>query len=357
MYMDEIMVSLRLPFLALRGLNVFPGLTVHFDVGRKKSIKAVEEAMRNNQEIFLVTQKDIQDDDPGQSGLYAIGTVSTVKQVLRLPGDTIRVLVEGKYRACLKEFIQSEPYLYGRVESVSEPVCSKTSSRAEALLREAANLYEQFLELSGRNGQEGLMQVISSKDPGFVADFITQNSSVNYTDKQRVLEQLNPMRRLELACILLGRELDIMHLEAEIQEKVQENVNKGQRDYYLREQMRVIQTELGEDDEEEELYNYENRISELKLAPEIEEKLNKEVRRLGKQPSNSQEAAVIRTYLDTVLELPWNTRTKERVDIKTARKILDDDHFGLEKVKERILDYGADFHCLRNRESTRGFGG
>ena len=339
--MDEIMVSLRLPFLALRGLNVFPGLTVHFDVGRKKSIKAVEEAMRNNQEIFLVTQKDIQDDDPGQSGLYAIGTVSTVKQVLRLPGDTIRVLVEGKYRACLKEFIQSEPYLYGRVESVSEPVCGKTSSRAEALLREAANLYEQFLELSGRNGQEGLMQVISSKDPGFVADFITQNSSVNYTDKQRVLEQLNPMRRLELACILLGRELDIMHLEAEIQEKVQENVNKGQRDYYLREQMRVIQTELGEDDEEEELYNYENRISELKLAPEIEEKLNKEVRRLGKQPSNSQEAAVIRTYLDTVLELPWNTRTKERVDIKTARKILDDDHFGLEKVKERILEVFA----------------
>jgi len=339
--MDEIMMSLRLPFLALRGLNVFPGLTVHFDVGRKKSVKAVEEAMRNNQEIFLVTQKEIQDDDPGQGGLYTIGTVSVVKQVLRLPGDTIRVLVEGKYRACLKEFIQSEPYLYGRVESISEPVCGKTSSRAEALLREAANLYEQFLELSGRNGQESLMQIISSKDPGFVADFITQNSTVNYTDKQRVLEQLNPIRRLELACILLGRELDIMHLEAEIQEKVQENVNKGQRDYYLREQMRVIQTELGEDDDEEELYNYEKKIGELKLAPEIEEKLYKEVRRLGKQPSNSQEAAVIRTYLDTVLELPWNTRTKERVEIKTARKILDDDHFGLDKVKERILEVFA----------------
>ena len=231
--MDEIMVSLRLPFLALRGLNVFPGLTVHFDVGRKKSIKAVEEAMRNNQEIFLVTQKDIQEDDPGQNGLYQIGTVSFVKQVLRLPGDTIRVLVEGKYRACLKECIQTEPYLYGRVESVSEPACSKTSSKAEALMREAGNLYEQFLELAGRNGQDGLMQVISAKDPGFVADYITQNSSVNYMDKQRVLEQLHPLRRLELACILLGRELDIMHLEAEIQERVQENVNKGQRDYYF----------------------------------------------------------------------------------------------------------------------------
>ena len=339
--MDEIMMSVRLPFLALRGLNVFPGMTVHFDVGRKKSMKSVEEAMRNGQEIFLVTQKDIQVDDPGLRDLYHIGTVSVVKQVLRLPGDTIRILVEGKYRACVKEFIQTEPYLYGRVESVADASCPKTSARSEALLREAGNLYDQFLELSGRNGQEGLMQVISSKDPGFVADFITQNSSVNYTDKQRVLEQLHPLRRLELACILLGRELDIMHLEAEIQERVQENVNKGQRDYYLREQMRVIQSELGEDDEEEELFLYEKKIGQLKLSKEIEEKLYKEVRRLGKQPSNSQEAALIRTYLDTVLELPWNTRTKERVDVKAARKILDDDHFGLEKVKERILEIFA----------------
>ena len=339
--MDEILVSLRLPFLALRGLNVFPGMTVHFDVGRKKSIRAVEEAMRSNQEIFLVTQKDIQEDDPDQSALYNIGTVSVVKQVLRLPGDNIRILVEGKYRAYLKEFIQSEPYLYGRVESVNEPTCSKTTPKAEALMREAYNLYEQFMELSGRNGQDGLMQIISNNEPGYVADYITQNTSVNYTDKQRVLEQLQPLRRLELACILLGRELDIMHLEAEIQERVQENVNKGQRDYYLREQIRVIQSELGEDDEEEELFRYETKIQELKLPEEIEEKLLKEVRRLGKQPSNSQEAAVIRTYLDTCLELPWNTRTKERVDIKTAQKILDDDHFGLEKVKERILEVFA----------------
>ena len=339
--MNEILFSQRLPILALRGLNVFPGMTVHFDVGRKKSVRAVEEAMRNNQEIFLVTQKDIQVDDPGQSDLYHIGTVSFVKQVLKLPGDTIRLLVEGKYRATLTECIQTDPYLYGRVESVSEPAASRTTAKAEALMREAYNLYDQFMELSGRNGQDGLMQLLSVNEPGYSADFITQNSSVNYEDKQRVLEQLHPLRRLELACILLGKELDIMHLEAEIQEKVQESVSRGQRDYYLREQMRVIQAELGDDDDEEELARYDARIRELKLPEEIEAKLLKEVKRLSKQPSNSQEAALLRNYLDTCLELPWNTRTKERVDIRSARKILNDDHFGLDKVKERILEIFA----------------
>ena len=339
--MNEIMLSQRLPVLALRGLNVFPGMTIHFDVGRKKSIRAVEEAMRNNQEIFLVTQKDIQTDDPDQSSLYSIGTVSVVKQILKLPGDTIRILVEGKYRACLTECIQTDPYLYGRVESVPEMPCGRTTPKVEALMREAYNLYDQFMELSGRNAQDGLMQLLASSEPGFAADYITQNTSINYTDKQRVLEQLHPVKRLELACILLGRELDIMHLEAEIQEKVQENVNKGQRDYYLREQMRVIQSELGEDDEEEELDRYQTEILALKLPENVEEKLLKEVKRLSKQPSNSQEAAVIRNYLDTCLELPWNTRTRERVDIRTAERILNEDHFGLEKVKERILEIFA----------------
>ena len=338
--MNEILFSQRLPVLALRGLNVFPGMTVHFDVGRKKSVRAVEEAMRNNQEIFLVTQKDIQVDDPDQNGLFTIGTVSVVKQILKLPGDTLRILVEGKYRATLTECIQTEPYLYGRVESVTEPSVSKTTAKAEALMREAYNLFDQFMELSGRNGQDGLMQLLSNDDPGFSADYITQNTSINYEDKQRVLEQLHPLRRLELACILLGRELDIMHLEAEIQEKVQENVNKGQRDYYLREQMRVIQSELGEDDDEE-LQKYHDKIMALELPEETQEKLLKELSRLSKQPANSQEAALLRTYLDTCLELPWNTRTKERVDIRVARKILNDDHFGLDQVKERILEIFA----------------
>ncbi len=338
--MNEVLLSQRMPVLALRGLNVFPGMTIHFDIGRKKSANAVEEAMRNNQEIFLLTQREIDCEDPKQDELYQMGTVSIIKQVLRLPGDALRILVEGKYRATLSELLQSEPYLYGRVESVSEVSCSRTGAKAEALMRQAYNMYEQFLELSGRS-PENLMQLLSNFEPGFVADHIAQNTSIQYTEKQRLLEQLNPIRRLELLCILLGRELDIMHLEADIQERVQENVNKGQRDYYLREQLHVIQEELGEGDEDEELYQYEKKIESLHLDEAIEEKLLKEVKRLSKQPSSSQEAAVIRTYLDTCLELPWNTRTKERVDVNAARKILDHDHFGLEKVKERILEIFA----------------
>jgi len=339
--MSEVLLSQRLPMMALRGLNVFPNMTVHFDVGRKKSIRAVEEAMRGNQEIYLVAQKDIQVDDPHQSDLFSIGTVSVVKQVLRLPGDTIRILVEGKYRASLTECIQTEPYLYGRVESVEDLPYGKNQNKLEAAIRQAQFFYDHFLELSGRNAPEGVLNVMTSDDPGYIADYIAQNSSINYTDKQRVLEQLNPLKRLELTCILLGRELDIMQLEADIQERVQENVNKGQRDYYLREQMRVIQQELGEEDDGEEIHNYQRSIRGLGLAEEIEEKLLKEVKRLSKQPSNSSEAAVIRTYLDTCLELPWNKRTRERVDINSARKILDDDHFGLEKVKSRILEIFA----------------
>ncbi len=339
--MNEVFTSQRLPVLALRGLNVFPGVTVHFDVGRKKSIRAVEEAMHGDQEIFLVAQKEMQCEDPGQEDLYRMGTVAVVKQVLRLPGDTLRILVEGKFRAILVECIQQEPYLYGRVESVEDAPCSKTTVKAEALLRQAYTLYEHFLELSGRNSPEGLMQIVANDTPGFVADYIAQNTSIQYGEKQRILEQLNPLRRLELTCILLGRELDVLQLEAEIQEKVQESVNKGQRDYYLREQMRVIREELGEEDEDEELLHYETEIYALKLEKDVEEKLLKELKRLSKQPSNSQEAALLRTYLDTCLELPWNNRTKERVDLEAARKILDRDHFGLEKVKERILEIFA----------------
>lgn len=339
--MNEIITSQRMPVLALRGLNVFPRMTTHFDVGRKKSIRAVEEAMRGNQEIFLVTQKDIQVDDPKHQDLYTLGTVSVVKQVLRLPGDTIRILVEGKYRATMVECIQTEPYLYGRVESIQDLPVGKMQNKLEALVRQAQVLYDHFLELSGRNIPDGILAIMSSDDPGYIADYIMQNSSVNYEDKQRVLEALHPMKRLELACILLGRELDIIQLEADIQERVQENVSKGQRDYYLREQMRVIQQELGEEDEGEEITNYQKSIAELHLEKEIEDKLLKEVKRLSKQPPNSSEAAVIRTYLDTCLELPWNKRTKERVDIRVAKKILEDDHFGLEKVKARILEIFA----------------
>jgi len=336
--MNEITLSQRLPILALRGLTVFPGMTVHFDAGRKKSVRAVEEAMRSNQEIFLVTQKDIQVDDPKQKDLFPLGTVAEIKQILKLPNESMRVLVEGKCRAKLIECQKNEPFLFGRVESVSDVTFNAHTPKAAALIRQAQFLYEQYTDFSGKNMQESLLQVFSSTDPVFLSDFLAQNTSIDFLKKQKILEQLHPVRRLELTCIYLAQELDILQMEAEIQEKVQENVNKGQRDYYLREQLRVIREELGEENEEEELEQYKTRIEALQVDEEIREKLLKEVRRLGKQPSNSAEASVIRTYLDTCLEVPWDTRTKERIDLNAARKVLDRDHFGLEKVKERILE-------------------
>lgn len=327
-----------LPVLPLRGLVVFPGVVTHFDVGRLKSAKSVEEAMRADQRIFLTAQKDLSVDDPKKNDLYAVGTVAIVKQILRMPGDNMRILVEGKFRAELVDCIQSEPYLFARVEEIEEPAYNASLPRVQALLRQAHGAYEQFVELAAKNLQDGLLQVLSSEDPGFVSDFIAQNSSIVYQDKQKILEQPHPVKRLELTVKLLAKELEILQLENEISEKVQQNVNKGQRDYYLREQMHVIREELGEEDDEADSEGYQEKIRALKLPEQTETKLLKEARRLGKQQQNSAEAAVIRNYLDLVLELPWNTRTKERLDVKAAEKILDEDHFGLEPVKKRILE-------------------
>ena len=327
-----------LPVLPLRGLVVVPGVVTHFDVGRLKSAKSVEEAMRADQRIFLTAQKDLSVDDPKKNDLYAVGTVAIVKQILRMPGDNMRILVEGKFRAELVDCIQSEPYLFARVEEIEEPAYNASLPRVQALLRQAHGAYEQFVELAAKNLQDGLLQVLSSEDPGFVADFIAQNSSIVYQDKQKILEQPHPVKRLELTVKLLAKELEILQLENEISEKVQQNVNKGQRDYYLREQMHVIREELGEEDDEADSEGYQEKIRALKLPEQTETKLLKEARRLGKQQQNSAEAAVIRNYLDLVLELPWNTRTKERLDVKAAEKILDEDHFGLEPVKKRILE-------------------
>lgn len=335
--MSEYKPFVCLPVLALRGLVVFPGMTTHFDVGRIKSARAVEEAIRSDQQIFLVAQRELEDDDPKRDALYEFGTVSVIKQILRLPGDNMRILVEGKYRAQLVDCIQSEPYLFGRVMQVDSGTCNSSLVRVQALVRQAHSLFEQFADMSGKNAPESLLQVLSSEDPGYVADFIGQNATFSYQDKQQLLEQLHPVRRLELAVKLLAKELDILKLENEISDKVQKSVDKGQRDYYLREQLHVIRDELGED-EDDDAGSYADKIRALHLPEQTEEKLLKETKRLAKQQAGSAEASVIRNYLDTVLELPWNERTEERLDVKQAEKILDADHYGLEKVKKRVLE-------------------
>ncbi len=327
-----------LPILALRGLNVFPEMTTHFDVGRKKSARAVEEAMREDQTIFLVTQKDISQDHPKRADLYEIGTVAVIKQILRLPGDNMRILVEGRFRARMIDMVQSEPYLFGRVIALEDQNYNRTLAKTQALIRQAQNLLEQFVELAAKNLQESVMNVLASDDASRLADYIGQYSSFSYQDKQKLLEMLHPVKRLEQASVFLAKELDIIKLENQISERVQERVDKGQRDYYLREQLHAIHEELGDTDDEADSAEYSRKIRALALDEQTEQKLLKEVRRLSKQQSNSAEAAVLRTYLDHILELPWNTQTEERLDVKAARKILDADHFGLEKVKERILE-------------------
>ncbi len=336
--MREIIISQKMPILALRSLCVFPRMVVHFDAARERSIRAVDEAVKRGQEIFLVTQRTVEEEDPDHTDLYHTGVVAHIRQVLKLPGNVVRILVEGEYRAHVAEWLQDEPYLQGRIESLPDLNYQEGTTRAEAMLRQTLSLFEQFIEQAPRNMQEGLTEVLASTDPSYVADFIAQNATFTYAEKQQILEQRHPLRRLAAVHRMLARELEVLRLENEIHEQVQENVGINQRDYYLREQLRVIRQELGDVDGDEELEEYERRIDELRLDGEADEKLRKELSRLSKQPAGSSEAALIRSYLDICLELPWNTTTRERVDLEAARKILDNDHFGLEKVKERILE-------------------
>ena len=335
--MSEQLISGRLPVLALRGLAVFPDQTVHFDVGRAKSIKALEDAMKQNQNIMLVPQRDIVENDPSLEGLYTIGTVAKVKQVLHAQGENLRVLVTGICRARIQELTQTEPFLAGQVIAVPETEVMD-STRAHALRREANNLYALYSELLEHPAQTVQLRMMATADSGFIADSIAQNSGIDYPDKVKMLSQLNPVKRLEMAVKLLRREVEMLKLETEIQEKTKANIDQNQKDYYLREQIRVLRDELGEGDDESEFSTYEKNILKLALPEESEQKLLKDLSRLKKQPFGSSEAAVLRNYLDTVLELPWNVRTKERIDLGAARKILETDHFGLEKVKERILE-------------------
>ena len=335
--MTEKIYAGKMPILALRGLAVFPDQTVHFDVGRPKSVRALEAAMKQDQTLLLIPQKDMQVDDPKLIDLYSVGTVAKVKQVLKTQGENLRVLVTGICRGKITELSQSDPYLLGIVESIPVPDTAD-NVRSHALRREANALYGMYLQMSEHPAQSIYMKMMDSESNSFLADAIAQNSGIDFKDKCKLLCQLNPNRRLETALKLLRQEVEMLGLEREIQEKTRSVMDQNQKDYYLREQIKVIREELGEGDDVQEFENYAKNIKELKLPEEQEKKLLKDVDRLKKQPFGSSEGAVLRNYLDTVLELPWNVRTKERVDVSAARKILDHDHFGLEKVKQRILE-------------------
>jgi len=335
---------ITMPALALRGLTIFPNMLLHFDVGRDASIKALDEAMSTGQSVFLVTQRDLAVEIPAQSDLYTVGTISAVRQILRLPGGTVRVMVEGETRGKLYGIVQTVPHLVAQVEPL--PTIEgevKNSARTEALIRRAYELFESYAEMAPRMSSEVLVRVLASDDPGYIADYIAQNIVMRAGDKQAILEELSPVRRLERLSHILRRELEILELEQDMQSKVRDHLTRSQRDYFLREQLKVIQGELGVGDAsgDSELAEYRIAISKAKLPKEVAEKLSKELGRLEKQPFGSSESTVIRNYLDICLELPWSKKTRERVDLEVARKVLDADHYGLGKVKERILEFLA----------------
>lgn len=327
-----------MPVLALRGLTVFPHMLLHFDVARPSSVNALDRAMERGGPVFLVPQRDISVEEPRGKDLYSIGGICHIRQLLRLPEGSVRVLVEGIERGRILALTQSEPFLLGDVETIP-PRRVRHSSRVEALIRQSYDIYQRYAELA-LTSPETLLSILASDDPGEIADAIAQNSSLRLEDKQTILEELRPVQRLEKLCRLLQRETEILNLERELSGRLREGLERTQREYYLRQQLKAIEEELGEG-EDSELTEYRTQIEKAKLPKEVEERLFKELDRLGKQPYASAEASVSRNYLDVCLELPWGKRTKERLDVSVARKALDKDHYGMEKVKERILEYVA----------------
>lgn len=335
-----------MPAVALRGLVVFPDMFIHFDVGREKSVNALRKAMDTDQEIFLVTQKDISVDDPDYGELYEIGVVANVKQVLKLPGKSgnVRVAVEGLYRARLVQGVGvgSGNYLKAMIFPIDEPaVKAENADYAKALVRHTKDIFADYSDCAPQMPADIMTGVMQKTEPGELADYIAGNIMLEYEDRQVILSTLNPIRRLEEMCVLLANESNLLSLEADINDKVQEQIDKNQREYYLREQMKVISEELGGGSPEEEMSNFREAIFNLKASDEVKEKLFKECDRLEKYSPHSPEAAVSRNYIETCISLPWDNMKPENTDIAKSRKILENDHYGLDKIKKRILEYLA----------------
>lgn len=332
--------TLNIPVIALRGLTVFPDLTLSFDVEREISIYALDSAMESDRMAFLVTQREIATMAPTEEDLYTVGTICRILQIIKTSETSVRVLVEGKQRARLHRLWQTRPFLQANVELLEEDFPGRMTARTEALIRQTYVLFGEYKDLVSNLNDEFVSAVLDCRDPGQLADFITQNINLRHTDRQRILEELHPVKRLRIMNDILAHEVEVISLEVDLEHKVRSRVAQVQKDMILREQLKVLQHELG-DDGDEEIAEYTDKIEKLKLPEEIHKKLMKEVDRLAKQPYGSAEASVIRNYLDVCLEMPWHKTTHDRADVEKARAILDKEHFGLEKVKERILEFIA----------------
>lgn len=329
----------EMPMIALRGLVIFPSVQLHFDVGRAKSLAAVNEAMARDRLVFLAAQKDLCDDDPAPDAVYEVGCVTRIKQIIRLPDNGMRVVAEGLFKAKRLRIQSDDPVNIAEVEPIKDRIGRGSAMLRAALMRTLKDEFENYAAENRKISPDVILYVASNNDFWAISEYIAANVPFTYEVKQKVLEETNPLKRLEYVISNLKNETELLKLEHEIEHKVHESMDENQRDYYLREQMKVISEELGEDeDPEEEAEQYRKKIAALSANDNIKERLNKEVNRLLKMPSGSHEATVVRGYLDTCLELPFGIKTKEKHDINAARKQLDRDHFGLEKVKERIIE-------------------
>ena len=332
--------TMNIPVLALRGLTVFPGQTTGFDVEREISMLALNNAMEEGKDIFLVTQRELSVMRPDESDLYTVGTVAHVLQIIKTSETTVRVVVRGMGKGRINRLWQTRPFLQANVVLVEDDFPGRMTSRVEAVMRQTYAIFGEYKEMVPDLSDEIVATVLDCNDPGRLADYIGYSINLRHTDRQRILEELHPVKRLQLVNEILTHELDVISLEVEMEKKVRDRVGRVQKDMILREQVKVLQHELG-DDGDEEIQEYTDKIEKLRVSEEIEQKLMKEVTRLSKQPFGSAEASVIRNYLDTCLEMPWGRETKDRANVDKARAILDRDHYGLNKVKERILEHIA----------------
>lgn len=335
-------IILRMPAVALRGMVILPGMIAHFDISREKSIKAVERCMMDSQRIFLVAQRDVEQEDPDTEDLFKIGVIAEVKQVIKLQNNIIRILAEGKERAELSSFVEVEEYLQAEIIRFDEEVDEGLVEEAKAaMVRSIQETYAKYQTVNPRAGKELLRQISSIMDLEKLMDSIANNLPVSYLEKQKILEAISLTERYEVLMALLLKEIEITAIKNEFQAKVKERVDKNQKEYILREQMKLIREELGEDNTESDADAFLAAMNKLKADKEVKERIKKEIDRFKNISSSSSESAVTRGYIETLLELPWNKASKDNKDIRNAKHILDEDHYGLEKVKERMLEFLA----------------
>lgn len=343
---------LKMPAVALRGMVILPGMIAHFDVSREKSIKAVENCMMDAQKIFLVAQRDVEQDEPSVGDLYKIGVIAEVKQVIKLQNNIVRILVEGLERAELYSLAWTEPYLLAEIIRFDDAMDEGLSDEAKtAMLRSIQETYRKYQTVNPRAGKELLRQLGELTDLERLIDQVAHNLPVGYDEKQKVLEAVSITERYEVLMAILLKEIEITAIKNEFQAKVKERVDQNQKEYILREQMKLIREELGEDNTESDADGYLQTLGKLKAGKEVKERIKKEIDRFRNISPNSSESTVSRGYIETLLELPWNKASVDNKDIKNAERILEEDHYGLEKVKERMLEFLAVRNLTKKGES------